>query len=203
MATITPRRSLADGRHLIRFLKSQAGADAAAIAKQEGVSLQTVRQSISQMEIYRKKNTQVEFELAIRDLVISTIPQTKQTLQRLLTATEIVEVKDQKTGKTKYEKVEDKTTRIEAVRLTKELIVGMIPKGPPVEVNVNNTTQIANMSAAETNEERMRRLRANITEFNKLPPEVAGVPTHIDREEEPESTDDEDEDDDGDEEEEE
>ena len=196
MPPVMSKRSLADGRHLMRFLKSQAGTDAATIAKQENVSIATIKQSIAQMEMYRKRNTQVEFELAIRDLVISSVPQAKETLHGLLTAMELVEIKDAKTGRVKYERVEDKTTRIEAVRLTKELIVGLQPKTPQVVNNLNQTNQVANLNdGIETNEERMRRLRAQIKEHNLLPAEVAGVPQHIDRDEEDPDGDEEEDDD--------
>lgn len=193
MSTAT-RQDLRDGRHLIRFLRNQAGADVKALAKAEGVSVDTIQRSINQIETYRKKNTPVEMELAIRDLVISTVPEAKAAIAGLLAATEVVEVKDLRTGKIRYRTVDDKTTRLEAMRLIKDLIIGLQPKGPPVEVNVNQTNQVAQLTeGVETNEERMERLRAKIRAQNALPPEIAGVPASIDEDGDDEGDDEEDE----------
>lgn len=198
------RSSLADPRHLLRYLKFQAeGADDEAIkriAKTENVSVATVKQSVMQVEVYRKTNTGPEMELAMRDLVISSIPAAKDTLAGLLGAMELVEQKDSKTGKVKVVKVEDKTTRLEAMRVFTSLTASLQPKGPAVEVNVSQTNQTANLSTSETNEERFRRLRKKADAHNLLPPETAGVPTYIDDESGPEiDVDDEEGDDDGDE----
>lgn len=150
------------------------------ISKSEGVSIATVRESINQIDSYRKANSQGEMELAIRNIMISVAPQATETIHGLLTAQEQVEVPDLKTGKKKIVWQEDKTTRLEASRLVKDLIIGMQPKGPAVEVNVAQTNQVANISSAETNEERMQRLRKQAQEFNQLPPEVVAVPESID-----------------------
>lgn len=189
-------RSLADPRHLMRFLKHKAGTDPKVIAQQEGVSIETVRQSITQIDSYRKKNTQPELDLAVRDLVISAIPQAKDTLNGLLSAMELVEFKDDKTGKVKVKSVEDKTTRLEALRIVNTLVIGLQPKAPATNVNVNQTNQVANLTeGVETTEERMERLRKKIREQNALPPEVAAVPASIDEEDDDEDDDGEDEED--------
>jgi hypothetical protein len=186
----TSRLSLSDPRHLMRYLKAQAmGGEEkeklAAIAKSEGVSVQTVRNSVYEIDTYRKRNTTLEMDMAIRDLVISAVPLAKESLGGLLTATELVEVPNGQTGKKKVVRQVDKTTRLEANRLVKDLIVAVQPKGAPVEVNVNQTNQVANLSAGtETNEERLRRLRKKAEEYNQLPPEVSGVPDSIDSGEE-------------------
>lgn len=190
------RTSLADPRHLMRYLKQQANIDMPTIAKSEGVSVETIRRSVFMVDSYRKRNSAPEMEFAIRDFVISAVPQAKATLNSLLTATELVEMPNIRTGQKTIVKREDKTTRLEALRLTKDLMVGLQPKGPPVEVNVSQTNQVANMSAAETVEERFARLRQQAQKHNLLPPEVAGVPTHIDRDEEEELDEDEDEEED-------
>jgi hypothetical protein len=193
------RTSLADPRHLMRYLKAQAmGGEEkdklAAIARAEGVSIQTVRQSVTHIDTYRKKNTSLEMDLAIRDLVISAVPMAKESLGGLLTATELVEVPNGTTGKKKVVRQPDKTTRLEANRLVKDLIVAVQPKGPMIEQNINQTNQVATLSSgAETNEERLRRLRKRADEFNQLPPEVAGVPDSIDSGEEDDDGDDEEE----------
>ena len=201
------KSSLADPRHLLRWLKWQgAGADDEAlkrIAKDENVSLATVKQSVMQVDVYRKQNTGPEMDLAMRDLVISSVPKAKDTLAGLLGAMELVEKKDSKTGKITVVKVEDKTTRLEAMRVFTSLAASLQPKGPAVEVNVSQTNQTANLSGAETNEERFRRLRKKADEHNLLPPETAAVPTYIDDESAPEVNIDDDEEDDDDEEEEE
>ena len=175
------KHSLADPRHLMRYMKSQVpGATIDEIAKAEGVSVATVRESINQIDSSRKANSQGEMELAIRNILISVAPQATDTIRGLLTATEQVQMPDPRTGKNKIVRQEDKTTRLEASRLVKDLIIGMQPKGAAVEVNVAQTNQVANISSAETNEERMSRLRKQALEYNKLPPEVAAVPESID-----------------------
>lgn len=193
MSTRPAHRSLTDPRHLMRFLRAQAnGGNLAEIAKKEGVSVQAIKSSVMEIERYRSRNTNTEMDFAIRDFVISSVPAAKESLDGLLKATELVEVKDLKTGKTRYEKVDDKTTRLEATRIVKDLIIGMQPKAAAVNVNVEQTNQVANLSATETNEERLARLREKAKQFNALPPEVAAVPASID---EDEDEDDEDEDD--------
>jgi hypothetical protein len=189
VSTRLARISRADPRHLMRYLKAQAmGGEEkeklAAIAKSEGVSVQTIRNSVYEIDTYRKRNTTLEMDMAIRDLVISAVPLAKESLGGLLTATELVEVPNGQTGKKKVVRQVDKTTRLEANRLVKDLIVAVQPKGAPVEVNVNQTNQVANLSAAETTEERMDRLRQKAREFNQLPPETVGVPEEIDSGEE-------------------
>ncbi len=103
--------------------------------------------------------------------------------------------KNLKTGKDEYVTVEDKTTRLEGARLVRDLIVGLQPKGPGVVVNANQTNQTANIGSAETYEERLRRLREKVKEFNLLPAEVTAVPDSIDA---PDNDDDGDGDDDDD-----
>lgn len=184
--TVARPHNLSDPRHLMRFLKAEAlsGTEAekvAAIAKAEGVSAATVRESIRTISRYRAQNSTLELDLAIRDLAISAVPKAKETLQGLLGAMEMVEVPDQKTGGKKVIQVEDKTTRIEAMRLVNQLIANLQPKQAPVEVNVSQTNQVAtNLSSAETMEERLRRLRRQATEHNLLPPEVSAVPDAVD-----------------------
>ena len=195
MSTRPQQRSLADPRHLMRFLKAQAnGGNLKAIAAAEKVSLETIRQSVNEIERYRNRCSNAEMEFAIRDFVISAVPAAKLSLDGLLRATELVEVKDARTGKIRYDRVEDKTTRLEANRIVKDLIIGMQPKSAAVNVNVEQTNQVANISSAETTEERFKRLREKAREFNQLPPEIAGVPEHIDRDEEEDDDDEEDDD---------
>lgn len=188
---------------MLRFLRWQAaGADEAAVtalAKAEGVSVATFKASVRLVEGYRAQNTGSEMDLAVRDLVISTAPHAKNTLAGLLAATELVEQKDSRTGKVKVVRVEDKTTRLEAFRAYTNLVSNLQPKQAPVEVNVNQTNQQANVvSKSETFEERMRRLRQKAQEHNLLPPAVAGVPDYIDAGEDNDDGDDEDDEDESD-----
>jgi hypothetical protein len=178
--------SLTDPRHLMRHLKAQAIGGtpheaAVAIAKAEGVSVDTVKKSINQVDMYYKSNSAVRMDVGVRELVIAATAISKESLSGLLMATELVEVPNPKTGKKKIVEREDKTTRLEANRLVKDLIVAVTPKGPLIENNINQTNQVANLtSGVETNEERMRRLRKQAQEHNLLPPEVKGVPASID-----------------------
>jgi hypothetical protein len=193
-------RNMRDPRHLMRFVKFQAltGSDIeriAAIAKSEGVSKDTVKASVRQIQLYQEQNKSFNVDLRINESILKVMPAFEESMSGLLAATELVEVSDSKTGKKKIITQDDKTTRLEASRIVKDIIVSKQPKGPIAEVNVNNTTQIANLSTAETTEERMDRLRKRAAEENMLPAEVAAVPGYLDRDEEPESDDDEDGDD--------
>ena len=177
---LAKRRGKTDARHLVRYLKSKAGVDPKDIAKSEHVSLKTVTDSIKEIERYENQNSEGQLQLAVRDLVISTIPQAKETINGLLTATELVLKKNLKTGQDEHVRVEDKTTRLEGARLMKDLIIGLQPKGPAVAVQVNQNNQTANIGNAETTEERMRRLRQKAQEHNLLPAQVSAVPEWVD-----------------------
>jgi hypothetical protein len=179
------RVPVSDPRHLLRYLKYEAsGGDEEAmrrIAKEEGVSLATVKASVLQVDAYKKTNTASQMDIAMRDLVISSIPQAKATLEDLLTATELVEEVDSKTGRKKVKTVADKTTRLEAMKIFNSIMSTLQPKGPAVEVNVNQTNQTANInSGSESNEERFARLRKQAEAHNALPPETAAVPEYVD-----------------------
>jgi hypothetical protein len=192
-------RSLSDPRHLLRYLKSQAGLTFKDIANLERVSEATVRASVAQVEAYRVRNTVAEFDFAARDLFISCVPQAKETLQGLLAATELVEQKQGKSGVVKVVKVEDKTTRLEALRVLTSIATALQPKQPTAMVNVQQTNQTAVVSQSETSEERFARLRKQAEAHYLLPPEVAAVPSHIDAGEDADDADDDDEDEDDDE----
>jgi hypothetical protein len=152
------------------------------ISKSEHVSIATVLESIKGIEAYEQQNTEGQLQLAVRDLIISAIPQAKETLNGLLTATELVEKKNLKTGLQEHIMVEDKTTRLEGMRLVVSMASALQPKGPGVAVQVNNNNQPSvNMGSAETTEERMRRLRAQAQAHNLLPAQVAAVPDYIDQ----------------------
>ena len=174
-------QAMRDARHLMRYLKAKSGVDPKEIAKSERVSIGTVNESIKSIEMYEQQNTEGQLQLAVRDLVISTIPQAKETIHALLTATELVLKKNLKTGKDEHVTVEDKTTRLEGARLVRDLVIGMQPKGPAVAVQVNqNNNPTVTVGSSETNEERVRRLRKQAQEHNLLPAQVAAVPTYID-----------------------
>ena len=67
------RKSLMDDpRHLMRWLKAQAVGGspdeaALAVAKAEGISLKTAKQSITEVEAYRKKNDRIAIANVARD----------------------------------------------------------------------------------------------------------------------------------------
>ena len=183
-----------DARHLMRFLKAKSGTDPADIAKSEKVSIQAVKDSIKKYEAYTSFNSDGQMQLAVRDLIISTIPQAKQTIQGLLTSTTVVRRKNKKTGLEEDVVVDDKTTQLEAMRVVTGLITTTQPKGPAVAVNVQQNNQTAVLSSAETTEERMRRLKAQAAQHNLLPPVVTGVPVSIDAGIDPDDSDDEDDD---------
>jgi hypothetical protein len=105
----------------------------------------------------------------------------------------LVEIKDPKTGQTTLTTRIDKTTRIEALRIVRDVVGHVQPKVAATEVNVHQTNQVANLSTAETTEERMARLRKLADEHNLLPAEVSGVPESVDKGEEDDDEEDEDE----------
>jgi hypothetical protein len=187
-----------DQRNLRRFLQFQAaGADEKAyelVAAAEKVSVTSVRRSVEIVEGYRNKNSRSEFDLAVYDLVIANVPTAKKTLASLLGATELVEKTDRK-GKKVTVREPDKTTRLEALKLVRSLIADMQPKAPLIENHNSNTNQTALIvpQGAETNEDRLRRLRSMAKKHNELPPEVAAVPEYIDAGEDEDDDDDDDE----------
>lgn len=193
-------RNMRDPRHLMRFVKFQAltGTDAErlkAIAKSEGVGVSTVKDSVRQIQMYQEQNATLNVDLRINESILRVMPAFEDSMAGLLQATELVEVNDDKTGKKKVVTQEDKTTRLEASRIVKDIIVAKQPKAPLIENNLNNSTkvQVATLSTAETPEERMDRLRKRAAEENLLPAEVAAVPGYLDRDEEPPSSGDDDE----------
>ncbi len=187
-------RNMRDPRHLMRLVKFRVltGTDVeriAAIAKSEGVSKETIKASVRQMEMYSEQNKTFNVDLRINESILRVIPAFENSMAGLLAATELVEINDTKTGTKKVVKQDDKTTRLEASRIVKDIIVAKQPKGPIAEINVNQTNQVANLSTAETTEERMDRLRKKAAEANLLPAEVAAVPGYLDRDEEPDDED--------------
>jgi hypothetical protein len=142
-----------------------------------------VKESIREMEAIEMLNSEGQISLAVRDMVRKTIPLVGETVNGLLTATNIVEIKNPKTGLMEPTVQPDKITRIEAVKLVRGMYEATLPKTPAVEVKVNqsNTNQTAVLSSCETTEERIRRLKKQAAEFNLLPPLVTGTPVAIDK----------------------
>jgi hypothetical protein len=200
MSSSLSGHNMRDPRHLMRLVKFQAltGTEAErlkAVAKSEGVSMETIKDSVRKMQSYQEQNKTFHVDLRINESIMKVMPAFEDSVVGLLTATELVEVNDITTGKKKVIKQDDKTTRLEASRIVKDIIVSKQPKGPVAEINVNQTNQVANLSAAETTEERMDRLRKKAAEENLLPAETAAVPEYLDRDEDPEEEDDEEDDD--------
>ena len=169
-----------DARHLMRYLQSKAGVSPETIAQAEHISLKVVKQSIRDMERYESANSEGQLSLAVRDLIISTLPQAKATLEGLLEATNTIERPNAKTGGKDYIKEPDKITRLEALKVLNGMVMSTQPKVPMLQQNITQTNQTAVLSSAETPEERIRRLRKQASEHNLLPPVVAAVPKFID-----------------------
>jgi hypothetical protein len=181
VTTLAVKKSVQDARHLMRYLKAKAnGGDLGSIAKAERVSVETVRQSVAKMEAFESMNGDGQLKLAVNGLVRTLIPTAGNTINGLLNATTIMSVKNSKTGQMEDILVEDKTTRLEAGRLVKDLISVTQPKAPTVAIQNNQNMPIATMSAAESNEERMKRLRKHAQDHNLLPAQVAAVPEYLD-----------------------
>ena len=180
VTTLATKKSTRDARHLMRYLKFKASGSIETIAKEERISPETVRQSVRQIEMYETMNGDGQLKLAVSDLIMSIIPEAKSTINGLLNATTITSIKNSKTGLMEDVLVEDKTTRLEAGRLVKDLISVTQPKVPQVAIQNNQNMPVATMSLHENNEERMRRLRKQAQDYNLLPAEVAAVPTYLD-----------------------
>ncbi len=181
VTTLAASRRIRDARHLMRYLKAKArNGDLKAIAKEEGVSVETIRDSVRNIEAYETMNGDGQLKLAVNGLLMNLFPQTENTISGLLNATTITSVKNHKTGEMENVLVEDKTTRLEAGRLMKDLISVTQPKAPQVAIQNNQTNQVAQIGSAETYEERLDRLRKKAAEHNLLPAEVAAVPRSID-----------------------
>src|ERR1700761_7397866 len=168
--SLTTLRKKRDTKHLFRFLQHQSGKTIEEIAKSEKVNPSEIQKSIEDLLVYQEQNTQLRLELAMRDMIIQSIPEAQEALNGLLKATTIVSVKDQNTGQIKDIEVPDKVTRLEGVRMVKDFFSSTLPKTPGVAVQVNNGQQGAStmVGRAETNEERMRRIRAKQMEHNLL-----------------------------------
>ena len=69
-------------------------------------------------------------DLRINESILKVMPKFEESMAGLLTATELVEISDATTGKKKIVKQDDKTTRLEACRIVKDIIVAKQPKGP-------------------------------------------------------------------------
>ena len=193
---IRRRNQSAEALHLIRYAQFSAsqGSDEeriSLVAKQNGVSIQSVRTSIRKVQESKIRCSTEMMETSIRDVVVSTMPALRDTIERMLSAKQIIEVPDARTGRRKAIEVDDKTVQLEAVKASISLISAVQPKAPPVAVNVNQNN-LTSLSSAETMEERMSRLRRQAEEENRRPPEIAGVPDSIDRDEYPDEDEDED-----------
>jgi hypothetical protein len=193
--TLSRIKAKSDARHLMRYLLSQAGTEIAEIAKRENVSVKTVKESIAEWERYAARNSEGQMQLAIRDMIITTTDRAKDTLDGLLKATTFIDVKQKNTGMTVSQEVEDKITRLEALKVYTGLLTASQPKVPQIVNNNSNTQQTAVLSSAETTEERMRRLKASAAQHNLLPPVVTGVPELIDKGFDPDDDDGEEDDD--------
>ena len=179
-------RNMRDPRHLMRFVKFQAltGSDGErlkAIAKSEGVSVITVKDSVRQIQMYREQNQTLNVDLRINESILRVMPAFETSMAGLLEATELVEVNDAKTGTKKVVTQEDKTTRLEASRIVKDIIVAKQPKAPLAEVNVNQTNQVANLSSSRNHGGENGRLRRKAAAENHLPAEVTAVPGYLDQ----------------------
>ena len=180
--------NMRDPRHLMRFVKFQAltGTDAErlkAIAKSEGVSVDTVKTSIRQIEAYNNQNASGRVDLRLNESILRVMPAFENSMVGLLEATELIEINDTNTGTKKVVEQDDKTTRLEASRIVKDIIVAKQPKVPLIENNVTQTNQVATLSAAETYEERLARLRRQAQEANMLPAETIAIPESLDKNE--------------------
>jgi predicted enzyme related to lactoylglutathione lyase len=72
-------------------------------------------------------------DLGINESILKVMPKFEESMAGLLTATELVEINDATSGK-KIVKQDDKTTRLEACRIVKDIIVAKQPKSAPLIV---------------------------------------------------------------------
>jgi predicted transcriptional regulator len=124
-----------------RLMRHKSGLTIEAIAREDGVSESTVKQSIETAHAYRALLTQTEVELSQNDVIVSTVEIQKKQLAGALEATKLV-----KKGN-RYVEVPDWEVRMRALELIPDLVTAAKPKVQTGHLTQVNVQQVANAAA--------------------------------------------------------
>jgi len=102
------------------------------IAKSEGVTEETVRQSINAVRLYRTRHKVEYAHEALVGVVLNTAPKIQRTLDKVLTA------KTEITIGGKVRKVDDLSMQLRGVEMVKGIVQTVQPRGPSTQVQINN-----------------------------------------------------------------
>jgi hypothetical protein len=146
---------------LERYERNKAGESIADIAKADGVSENSVQQSIRSVQLFRSKHTHEYANQAISAIVIDTAGHVKKSLVNGLTATTTETISD-KNGNTRKVKKPDVSAQMRAVSEYQKLASTIQPKGGGTNVNVGvgvgvNQTRVATGSYIGM-EDRLRKI---------------------------------------------
>jgi len=187
---IAPRResavTVAEAKHMMRFLRSERGEKPEDIARQEGVSVQIVEKSIRRVQIQKAMLSSDNTLEALRGIIVRNTNHASKAIANGLTAKKYVaRDKRGKDGKVKttYVAIPDIEAQTEAFKAFRGLAEAIQPKGGGISVNVKQNNQTAAMVTNVRGngfEERLEMLRKRQEEFNQLPAEVAVSPAEDD-----------------------
>jgi hypothetical protein len=131
-----------------RYRRARAGQSLTDIAAAEGVSVESVEQSILRVRVDNDRYSANDTGLAVRRLFERLLPSIECSLDQALAATKTVGKKvisiNQATGETSVldetSEVADHETRLRAVAETRALVSVVQPRDPAVQINSTTTT---------------------------------------------------------------
>jgi hypothetical protein len=157
--------------HRARYMKHiRDGISLADIAKEEGVSVQYVKQSIGMMECYYQYHTEEELKAAQTEVILALTTLQRKTLEGALRATK--RYYDEATGEFLREEP-DYQVRLDAIAKINEKIDVIAPKGKGTQVNVGVGVGVnvkASGSPSGMFEDVLRRVQAQRAEYALNPP---------------------------------
>lgn len=152
-----------DNIHLQRYLRAKIGISPEQIAKEHGVQLDTVKESIAKVDVYRQLHTLDFANEAAVGVVVGAAGEIGRAILRGATATKRIVVGNG------TEVVDDHATQQKAVENFTGLVTAIQPKGGKgvsVSVSANSTAQSAASSHSETRtmgyEERLRKVSQQV-----------------------------------------
>jgi hypothetical protein len=131
-----------------RYRRARAGQSLREIAASEGVSIESVEQSILRVRVDNDRYSANDTGLAVRRLFERLLPSIECSLDQALAATKMVGRKvltvDTETGRTttldETSEVADHDTRLRAVAETRALVSVVQPRDPAVQITSTTTT---------------------------------------------------------------
>lgn len=162
--------------HFKRYLRFQAKMPVEQIALQDKVTPETVKDSIAAVDAYRQQFTIERMNEGVIQTTLNTRDKVETALSRALDAKVTIE------GQNGQKRVEDDhTVQLEAVKVFKDLVASVQPKGGK-GLHIQTTVGVqANSGGPRVQssgfgfEERLTKIRAKIDEHNLLPGEVGTV----------------------------